>query len=265
MAVAQDLDMALGRGIASGESSLRLFEDLEGSVWSGEDVDCMLITLFGVITEMDCQGVSCGPMATLRRAGEEGPVADIFFDCDNGCTVDMDYLLYDCGGGGGDVEEGSGDSGGGSSGSPNWDGDSNLRCHNYTQSPNLCNLRAPKPQERDQVRAFLDQLPEPYRSALRNIVDDVTTKPSRFQVWTNYLSMPNNGYLHGDVRAFSDHSGDLSHQYIGNLGGVLQWYDMGEGALNNLCHEAVHAQHVHEEHAAQFDAWVATCKSGLPT
>lgn len=261
-AFATELDRALGQGIGSGESSIRLFEEPEGTVWNGEDVDCMLITLFGVIVEMDCQGVSCGPMATLRQADGEGPVADIFFDCDIGCTVDMDYLVYDCGGSGGDVEEGSGGGAdpfeGGTGAGPLLANDElGSGCMPLTDT--LCNLSPATDSLKDQVLAHIVRLPEWARNTLTTIVND-TSMPPRFQVWTNLILDEDPDFwipadVHHDTLPGLDPNAKF-HLYVGP-----GWAN--EFLLRTLCHEAAHIYFDLRDGTPALEAKISECLAAV--
>ena len=233
LAFALELDRALGQGPGNGQSSLRVFEGREGSIWTGEDVDCMLVMLYTIVLEMDCGGVSCGPMATLRMAGE-GPVADSYFECDNGCTVDMDYLLYDCGNVGGDVDEGSGNTGGETSGEPGItdidDGPNNPNACTAT----TCTLRDPTALELEAIMLMLPHLTNPERQALLDIVNG-----NRLKIYPDTLlgtdGKPIQADMHYDPQLQPD---AVLHLWNPSLQGTL------EGSFlilkDVLCHEALH-------------------------
>lgn len=261
LAFARELDLALGQGFGNGQSSLRAFEGIEGSVWNGEDVDCMLVMLYTIVLEMDCGGVDCGPMATLRMA-EEGPVADIFFECDNGCTVDMDHLVYDCGNVGGDVEEGSGggsrpSEGGASAGPLLANDERGMRCEPLTDS--LCNLRPAPDSLKHEVLAHIIRLPEWARNTLAAIVND-TSVPPRFQVWTNLiLDEDPNFWIPADVHHDTLPGVDPDarfHLYVGP-----GW--VNEFLLRTLCHEAAHIYYDVRDGTSALEAKITECLGGV--
>ncbi len=263
LAFARELDRALGQGFGNGQSSLRAFEGIEATVWNGEDVDCMLIMLHTIVLEMDCGGVNCGPMATLRMA-EEGPVADIFFECDNGCTVDMDDLLYDCGGVGGEVDEGTGNAGNSGTltgGSAAW----NYR-HEYGEGEqgrcegrpaDGCVLESIPDTLMQRLRDVIAQMPEWARGPLLDILNDSIVE--RAHLWRDSLY---DRVTHEFIEA--DTHGAREPGYIPTIG----WYNPNAtlhlhlSAWNTpadlkriVCHEAVHLYWQLGEDAEATSAW----------
>ena len=254
------LDAALGRGVGTGESSLRTWSGPEGSIWHGENVDCLfIVNIIGEIVGLDCEGTTCSPQAMLREVDSEEPFADIFFACENGCDVDFAALTYDCGGGG--VDEGSGNGTGGEEGTPGAGAPWSYSHVLENGNPDACKLREPGCVLEEipdslmaRLRTVLGTLPGWLQAPILDILNDSIV--TRVHLWRDSL-FDQGHFVESDTHGALEAVSPMLGYYNPNawLHFHLSSWETDADLKRLLCHEAIHLYWQLTEDDEDSTAW----------